>query len=275
MLEEIFKLYRNQETIPFIILALFFVGWIIIIERIIVLQFIYRIDFNKFNLSLRKMLAAGDFERARSLCLASGKSGLALIATKTIDTYMSDAFKVRMTITEETMDFMPRIRRRITQIPNLATAGILLGALGTVHGIWTSFQIADTLELGVKSFAFTKELSHSLTPLYVSLIVAVSLMLPYGFLDAIASRLEGEIEHSLTIIINILAPETHAIVSAQPVMSTTITNSSNISNNNNTSNNSNTNEHIETNNQTEDKHGVDDDVIAERSEQIPDEEEII
>jgi hypothetical protein len=32
-------------------------------------------------------------------------------------------------------------------------------------------------------------------------------MLPYGIIDAIASRLEGEFEHSITIILNILAPE--------------------------------------------------------------------
>jgi hypothetical protein len=41
-------------------------------------------------------------------------------------------------------------------------------------------------------------------------------MIPYGVLDAMASRLEGEIEHSLTVILNLLAPEMQPVF-AQPV----------------------------------------------------------
>ncbi len=42
-----------------------------------------------------------------------------------------------------------------------------------------------------------------------------TLLLPYGVLDAIASRLESEMEHSIAIIINILAPEMQTVY-AQP-----------------------------------------------------------
>jgi hypothetical protein len=92
----------------------------------------------------------------------------------------------------------------------------LLGAFAAVHGVWQSFQIADGLELGLKSFAFTKGLSGALTPLALALLASVLLMLPYGLLDAIATRLEGEIEHSLTIALNILAPEMQPVFASAP-----------------------------------------------------------
>jgi hypothetical protein len=121
-----------------------------------------------------------------------------------------------MTVAEETMAFMPRIRRRISQIPNLATIVVLLGALAAVHGIWNSFRMSEVLDHGIKSVAFTSALAGALTPLALSIGASILLMLPYGILDAIAARLEGDIEHSVTMVLNVLAPETQAVVAAQP-----------------------------------------------------------
>ncbi len=218
MMQEILDLFRAREPIPFVILAILCLGWVIILERFFLLQFVYRVNFQKFNWNVRKMLAAGDVERARTYCTATSKTGLPLIAAKAIDAYQTDTLKVRMTVAEETMAFMPRIRRRISQIPNLATVAVLLGALAAVHGIWNSFRMSEVLDQGIKSVAFTSALANALTPLALSIGASILLMLPYGILDAIAARLEGDVEHSLTMILNVLAPETQTVVAAQPAV---------------------------------------------------------
>jgi hypothetical protein len=218
MMQEILDLFRARDPIPFIILAVSCVGWLIILERFFVLQFVYRVNFQKFNWNVRKMLAAGDIERARTYCTATSRTGLPLIAAKAIDAYQTDTLKVRMTLAEEMMAFMPRIRRRISQIPNLATVVVLLGALAAVHGIWNSFRISEVLDQGIKTVAFTSALAGALTPLALAIGASIFLMLPYGILDAIAARLEGDVEHSVTMILNVLAPETHAVVAAQPAV---------------------------------------------------------
>lgn len=218
LMQAILDLFRARDPIPFVILAFLCVGWMIIFERFFLLQFVYRVNFQKFNWNIRKMLAAGDVERARTFCVATSKTGLPLIAAKAIDAYQTDVLKVRMTVAEETMAFMPKIRRRISQIPNLATVVVLLGALASVHGIWNSFRMSDVLDQGIKSVAFTSALANALTPLALSIGASILLMLPYGILDAIAARLEGDFEHSLTMILNVLAPETHAVVAAQPAV---------------------------------------------------------
>lgn len=217
MMHEIFALFRAREPIPFLILALVAVGWVIIFERFLLLQFLYRVNFRKFNQTLKTMLAAGDTERARSYCLATSKTGLPHIAYKAIEAFEKENFKVRMVVSEEALAFLPRVRRRVGQLPTLAASAVLLGALAAVHGVWQSFQIADGLELGLKSFAFTKGLSAALTPLALALMASVLLMLPYGLLDAVASRLESEMEHSLTLILNILSPEMQPVFAAAPV----------------------------------------------------------
>ena len=222
MIQEILDLFRHSSIIPFIILALIVVGWIIVIERFITIQFFYRINFSKFNSSMKKMLAAGDFARAKAFCQATSKIGLPLITARAIEAYESDAYRVRLVLSEEALGFVPRVRRRISQLPNLASAAVLLGALAAIHGVWKAFHTAEVLELGVKTFAFTQGISQSLTPLALAMGAAVLLVLPYGVLEAIAARVESEIEHSLTVVLNILAPETQPVVAAVAAPAATI-----------------------------------------------------
>ncbi len=216
MLHDIFNLYRNGEVIPFIILAFLCVGYIIIFEKFIILQFIYKINFEKYNTQIKKMLLANDMDRARSFSRAVSKTGIPMLAVRAIDSYENEPMRVRATISEEGLRFFPRLRRRMTQLPNLAAACVILGGIAAVHGIWSSFQMVDGLELGIKSFIFAKGLTLSLLPLAISLIAAVLLMLPFGILDAIAWRLESEMEHSLCILLNILSPD------IQPMFSTAV-----------------------------------------------------
>ena len=275
MLHEIFELFRARDPIPFVILAIVCVGWMIILERLVLLQFIYRVNFPKFNVTLKKMLSAGDTERARSFCQSTSKVGLPLIAAKAIEAYETENFRVRMVVSEETLSFMPRIRRRISQLPSLAATAVLLGALAAVYGVWESFHLVDGLEIGLKSFAFSKGLSHALTPLALSLMASVVLMLPYGLVDAIATRLEGEIEHSLVVILNLLAPEMQPVF-AQPAMhAASARTSSTVAGSNDSSAGANYGSGSGDSSGSGNKGHFDDITATERVEPVPDEEEII
>ena len=264
MIQELFELFRTREPIPYIILAVFSVGWVIVFERFIVLQLTYRLNFIKFNSAIKRMLSAGDLDRARQYCAASGSTGLPLITAKAIEAYENENFRVRMVVSEESLLFMPRIRRRISQLPNLAAVAVLLGALAAVNGVWQSFQMVDGLELGLKSFAFSRGLSQALTPISLGLAASVFLMIPYGILDAMASRLEGEIEHSLTVILNLLAPEMQPVF-AQPIDASRL--SAGDGQGSDTAGNRDNSQGA--------KGGYNDVASAERTDSIPDEEEII
>ena len=217
MIQQIFELFRSGAAIPYILLAILVAGWVVAVERFILLQLFYRIDFKKFNSTIRKMLAAADFGRAKKYCKASGNTGVPLIVTKAIQQYENDVSQVRQIMSEEIMIWMPRVRRRISQLPNLATAAVLVGAASSVNGIWIAFRSAETLELGVKNFAFSEGLTHAMVPLALSLVICMLLMFSYGVLDAIAGRLEADSEHSLTIVSNILAPENFVATTAIPM----------------------------------------------------------
>ena len=207
MLKEVFNLYRNGDAIPYIILAFMCVGYIIIFEKFMLFQFIYKINFEKFNAQLKKMLLANDMDRARSFSQAVSKTGVPMLMVCAIDSYENDPMAVRATVSEEALQFFPRLRRRLVQLPNFAATCVILGVIASVSGLWNSFEMMDGLELGIKSFSFAKGLTLALLPLSIALIAALSLMLPFGILEAMAWRLESEMEHSLCVVLNILSPD--------------------------------------------------------------------
>lgn len=266
MLNDIFLMYRNGEIIPFIILAFVSVGYIIIFEKFIILQFVYRINFEKFNTTIKKMLAANDMERARNFTKATSKTAVPMLTLKAIDAYENDPMRVRATVSEESLRFFPRVRRRISQLPNLAAASVLLGAIAAVQGIWSSFRMVEGLELGLKSFAFSNGLSHALLPLAISLVSAVLLMVPFGILDAIAWRLEAEMEHSLCVVLNILSPEMQPMFTGGAAVATNQEEAENFSRNNLDGDGG---------HERMDSKGKKDDSADAGLQEVPDEEEII
>ncbi len=209
MVQELSRLFEAQDPVAFVLFALVCAGWVIVVERVILLQWVYRLDFAEFNTRIRKMLSAGDMSRARSYCLATSKVGLPVIVAKTIDAFETDAFKVRLVAGEEALWFLPRIHRRLSQLPNLATACILLGSLSAVCNLCSCFQLQDGggLDSGLRQFVFGRGVVDAVLPLALSLGAALFLAFPYGILEAMATRLEGELEHSLAIVLNLLAPE--------------------------------------------------------------------
>jgi len=213
MVHEILEQFRRFDTPSWIILAFLVVGWIVILERLFILQFVYRIHFVEFTKAIRKMIAAGDLERARAYCIASSKTGLPLIVAKALDAYQMDPFRVRMSFLEESLLFMPRIRRRIGQLPHLATAAVLVGAIASVQSVWQAFHTSNVLD-GIKSFAFHQGMSQALNPLVLALFASLTLVIPWGILEAIATRLEQEMEYSITVVMNLIAPETQAVFSS-------------------------------------------------------------
>jgi biopolymer transport protein ExbB len=219
MIHDIFTMYRNGEVIPYIMLAFVCVGYVIILEKFMAIQFLYKINFEKYNEQIKKMLLANDLDRARSYSRATSKTGVPMLVVRSIEAYEQDPLRVRATASVEGLRFFPRIRRRLTQLPNLAAAVIILGALGTIHGVWSSFQMVEGLEIGIKSFTLAASLSRALLPIAIALLAAILLMLPFGILDSMAWRLESEMELSMCLVLNILSPEMQSFFTQSSVSS--------------------------------------------------------
>jgi biopolymer transport protein ExbB/TolQ len=189
------------------ILAIGTVAAIVLFERIIMLQLVYHIDFPKFLANLRKMVAAEDLDRAITLCKNTSATSLPRIAMRALEAAETDPTRVRGTIEEETIDFLPNIERRLGVLPAFTLLIMLIGILGTIDALWTAFQSIDVLDTAKKQATLAQGIAASLNPTALGLIFGMILLAGYYLIKGMAVNLAERVHYGVTVLTNLLAPQ--------------------------------------------------------------------
>ncbi len=191
------------------VLALFGIGFIsamIFFERFVMVQFVYNLNFDRFLLNIRRAIAAEDLDRAVSLCKNAGRTSLPLIALKALEAAESDPTTVRGAIEEETIHFLPRLEARMTLLPALATLAMMIGVLGTLEGIWSTFHSIDVLDSAKKQATIAKGLAGSLNPMAMGILISALTICAQQILRGYALRVIERVHLGVSVLNNLLVP---------------------------------------------------------------------
>ena len=189
------------------ILALGFIATMIFFERFIMLQLVYHIDFSKFLSNLKKMVTAEDLTRAITLCKNTSATSLPHIASRALEAAEADPTKVRGTIEEEAIDFLPQIEKRLAILPAITLMIMLIGILGTIDSLWTAFQSIDVLDSAKKQATLAQGIAGSLSPTALGLTFGMLLLAGYHVLKGMAATLTDRLHHGVTVLLNLLVPQ--------------------------------------------------------------------
>jgi biopolymer transport protein ExbB len=191
------------------VLTMFAIGFLaalVFFERFVMVQFVYNINFDRFLLNIRRAIAAEDLDRAVSLCKNAGRNSLPLIALKALEAAESDPTTVRGAIEEETIHFLPRLEARLTVLPALATLAMLVGVLGTLDGIWSTFHSIDVLDSAKKQATVAKGLAGSLNPMAMGILISALTIFAQQILKGYAVRVVEKIHLGVSVLNNLLVP---------------------------------------------------------------------
>lgn len=209
---------QNGNPYLIIIFLVAFAGFIIIIERFIMLQMVYSFDHKKFLANLRRTIQAEDLERAMSICRNASKTSLPAIGIKALEAGSLDPSSVRGVIEEETIDFLPKLESRIGILPAFATILLLIGVLGTIDGLWLAFRSVEVLDTTAKQAHLASGIANSLNPTSIGLIFSMIFLVSHQLLKGLALRLTEHIHYGVTVLMNLLAPaEVSAYVAGAPI----------------------------------------------------------
>ena len=208
---------QNLNGYILMIFALGFIGSVIMIERFVMLQVVYYIDFAKFLANFKKIIQAEDLVRAINLCKSASHTSLPHISLKAIEAAERDPTTVRGTIEEETIDFLPKIESRLSALPALTTLILLIGVLGTLDGLWEAFASIEVLDTAEKQARLSQGIAGSLNPTALALILCMVFLSAYQLLKSIAVKLTERIHYGITILVNLLVPQEVGYI-AQPAM---------------------------------------------------------
>ncbi len=192
-----------------------FLATVVLFERFIMLRVVYHIDFNKFLTNLKKMVAAEDLDRAITLCKNTSATSLPRIAMRALEAAETDPTKVRGTIEEETIDFLPAIERRVGILPAFTLIIMLVGILGTIDALWSAFQSIDVLDTAKKQATLAQGIASALNPTALGLIFGMGLMAGYYVVKGMAVNLVERLHHGVAVLSNLLVP--HEAVAYMPM----------------------------------------------------------
>lgn len=203
-----------QNGNPYVI-AIFIVGFlatVMLIERLIMLQFVFNINFGKFLSNLRKTVGAEDLDRAMSLCKSTSRTSLPKIALRALESAETDPTTVRGTIEEETIEFLPRLEARLNILPAFATLVMMIGILGTIDAIWAAFHSIDVLDTAKKQATLAQGIAASLNPAAMGILVCMVVLGGHQLIRGAALRLTERVHHGVAVLSNLLVPAETAYI---------------------------------------------------------------
>lgn len=190
-----------------VMMTLAFVGLIMLFERLIAISVVYNYNHQKFMEQMRKTIAAEDFDRARSICQSASKTSLPHIARKAIDAHVSDPEKAESALSEETLEFLPKVEARIGALASIATLVVLVGVLGTIDSLWQTFHALDVLDSEQKQALASQGVAQALNPTAMGVLVAILLIFGQQIIKSMASQLLDRVQFGVQVLHNLLVPK--------------------------------------------------------------------
>jgi len=198
--------FQQGDGYIYAILGLSFLGLVILIERLIMLSFVYNIDFNKFIINLKKMVKAEDNDRAMNLCKKVSKTSLPYISLRALEAAETDPTTVHGTIEEETIGFLPNLEVRMNIIPAIASLVLMIGVLGSIDGLWAAFSSIDVLDSNQKQYSLSQGIAGSLNHAALGILFSMTLLAGQYLIRGLSLRIIDRIHHGAIALTNLLAP---------------------------------------------------------------------
>jgi biopolymer transport protein ExbB len=189
---------RAGGTIAWIILAVGLLGVLLVLERIITLLRLSNWR-SRFVPGIHERLAEGDEAGAREI--ASGMGAAREVLLPLIDNRLERRAALEERAAEAVLRLMPRIERSLTLLGVIVTVAPLLGLLGTVTGMISTFDVITQHGTGDP-----KLLSHGISEALITtefgLAVAVPLLLLRSFVSRWADRLVEGLQTQALALVN-------------------------------------------------------------------------
>ena len=203
-MEEVWHALMEGAPFSFINIGVLALALAIIAERFVFILTKYRVNTMEFMGQIRKLVQAGNIDRAIKLCEAAPlpllqvcKAGL---------TQVNRGEEAIIAAMDERMgEELPRLEKRIGSLWTLANIATLIGLLGTIKGLITAFKAVGAIDdPGEKSKILSAGIAEAMWNTFLGLLIAVICMTGHLILHGMAKKQKTEMEKAATKLENLL-----------------------------------------------------------------------
>jgi len=181
----------------------------VVIERFAFQLTKYRVNSKEFFAQVKKLVTAGNIDRAIKLCDAGDYPTLQLVkAGLTHANKGPDEIDAAMS--EKIGELKPAVEKRVGSLWSLANIATLVGLLGTVTGLITTFNaVADPrLSAAQRQAQLSLGISEAMYNTAFGLGIAVTCMIAHLFLHQRAKNIQHDLDATQERVFNLLTIQT-------------------------------------------------------------------
>jgi biopolymer transport protein ExbB/TolQ len=177
----------------------------IIIERTAFQLGRYRVNSKEFFAQIKKLVSAGNIDRAIKLCDASDYPILQLVKSG-LTHANKGADEIDAALSEKLSELKPAVEKRIGTLWSLANIATLIGLIGTVSGLIRTFAsiAAQGLSQAVKQTMLSNGIAEAMYNTAFGLMIAVICMIAHVLLHTRSKNIQHDLESTTERVFNLL-----------------------------------------------------------------------
>jgi biopolymer transport protein ExbB/TolQ len=178
---------------------------VIIIERASFQLGRYRVNSKEFFAQIKKLVSAGNIDRAIKLCDASDYPILQLVKSGLTHASKS-ADEIDAALSEKLSELKPAVEKRVGALWSLANIATLIGLIGTVFGLISTFSAiaAPGLSQADKQRMLSNGIAEAMYNTAVGLGIAVVCMIAHVILHTRSKNIQHDLDATTERVFNLL-----------------------------------------------------------------------
>lgn len=204
-IEQIISAFKHNPTFMVMNLCVSAIVVTLVIERFMFQLTRYRVNSNEFFAQIRKLVLAGNVDRAVKLCEAGDYPVLQLVKSGLTHANKGED-QIDASMSETLSELKPEVEKRIGALWSLANIATLIGLLGTVFGLIQTFaSISDpTLSAADKQRMLSGGIAEAMFNTALGLGIAVMCMIFHILLHTRAKAITHDLESIMERTFNLL-----------------------------------------------------------------------
>ncbi len=188
--------FRNGGFVMWPILLVLITGMAIMIERAIYILVTNRIDTTAFINRVLDFVQRDNIRSAIEFCSMS-QAILPRITRAGLEEAGKSPAEIQNAFELAAMREIPKLEKRTQYLSTIANIATLLGLLGTIFGLISSFEAVATADASMKASLLSGGISQAMNTTAFGLIVAIPCMIGYSIIQEKTNELIDEINQNV------------------------------------------------------------------------------
>lgn len=208
---DFFTFVNNGGKEAWLIFCMGIFGAVIIVERMKCLFFDFSMKADEFSAKIQSYIMSDKIEDAIKYCDAHPKSPLSYVVKGVLERSDRDDSSIHQALDIKYAEVLPKLSKRFGYLQMLSNVAMLMGLLGTIHGLMISFEAVSFADPSQKQTLLTQGIAMYMSATAMGLGVAIPIMFFYAILHAQSNKIVNQIIENAGKIVDLLTNRNYEV----------------------------------------------------------------